>query len=201
MKNLLVSFLVVLGFAFTACVGPKNDYEVKVETWHSPQGTVQLDYLLGHDPGCKAVTSWLDSIKISYREEDLQSRCRALLIYQDKDFLTYYFNTKTLASEYYEGDESIQLYTFGRKDGHVIRATDLVEDLDGLSKQVLAHTRLENEWVIEALGGEEAFLSNVKYFEVGITARGLTFCYSVMEGMWHSICTIPSSELKLKLER
>ncbi len=198
MKHLLVYFLVVLGFAFTSCVGPKPDTEVKVETWHSPQGTVQLDYLLGHDAGCKAVTSWLDSIKTSYKEEDLQVNCKVFLIYQDSDYLTYYYNVQTLSSEYYEGDQSIQLFTFGRQDGHIIKPIDLVEDVDGLYNQVLAHTRLENAWVLEALGGEEAFRDLVQHFTIGLTTRGLTFCYPVMEGTWQTICTIPSSELRLK---
>jgi len=198
MRHLLVSFLVFLGFAFTSCVGTKPDSELKVETWHSPQGTVQLDYLLGHDAGCKAVTAWLDSIKTSYKEEDLQVKCNVFLIYQDAEYLTYYYNVQTLASEYYEGDESSQLYTFGRQDGHVIKSGDLVEDLDGLSKQVLAHAKLENAWAVEVLGGEVEFLDFVKYFTVGVTTRGLTFCYPIMEGTWQPICTIPSSELKLK---
>ncbi len=198
MKQLFVSFLVVLGFALTSCVGTKPDSEVKVETWHSPQGTVQLDYLLGHDAGCKAVTAWLDSIKTSFREEDLQLKCKVLLVYQDSEYLTYYYNLRTLASEYYEGDESSQFFTFGRKDGLVIKSADLVEDFDGLSKQVLAHTRLENAWAIEAMGGEEEFLAFVKDFAVGVTTRGLTFCYPVMEGFWQPLCTVSSSELKLK---
>lgn len=199
MKNLLVSAFLVLGLAFTSCIGSMSNSEVKVDTWQSPEGTVQLDYLLGHDAGCKAVSSWLDSIKASYKEEDTQVKCKALLIFQNSDYLTYYFNVETLPSEYYEGDSSSRLYTFGRKDGHILKPSDLTEDFDALSKKVLARTRLENDWAIEALGGEEAFLDLVKDFSVGLTPRGLTFCYSVMEGTWQSLCTIPSSEMKVEL--
>ena len=69
-----------MGLTLASCVGLNSDSEVKVDTWYSPQGTVQLDYLLGHDVGCKAVTIWLDSIKSSYREEDLQTLCKVYLI-------------------------------------------------------------------------------------------------------------------------
>lgn len=187
-----------LGLALTACVGRMSDTEVKVDTWYSPQGTVQLDYLLGHDVGCKAVTAWLDSIKIAYREEDPQALCKVHLIYQDQDFLTYCINVQNLPTEYYEGDTSYRVLTFVRKDGHVLSAAELTDDMDALGQKILSHTRLENAWVLDAVGGEEEFLAQTGNFSVGVTARGLTVCHSVVEGMWQLVCTIPSSEMKMK---
>lgn len=196
MKSFLISALLALGLLFTSCVGSKSDSEVKVDTWFSPKGTVQLDYLLGHDVGCKAVTLWLDSIKTSYREEDPQTLCKAYLVYQDPDYLTYFYHVRTLPSDYYEGDENYCFYTFVRQDGHFLTPAELTDDIDALSAQVLARTRLENAWAIESLGGEEAFLSMVRNFAVGVTARGVVFCTSLMEETWQSVCTIPSSEMK-----
>ena len=120
MKSFLISALLALGLLFTSCVGSKSDSEVKVDTWFSPKGTVQLDYLLGHDVGCKAVTLWLDSIKTSYREEDPQTLCKAYLVYQDPDYLTFFYHVRTLPSDYYEGDENYCFYTFVRQDGHFL---------------------------------------------------------------------------------
>jgi hypothetical protein len=199
MRLKILGAIVSLSLALASCMELNSDWEVKVDTWHSPQGTVQLDYLLGHDAGCKAVTAWLDSIKTSFRDEDTQVRYDAFMVYQTREYLTYYCHLQNLPSDYYEGDQSFRLYTFDRRDGHQLRPKDVTNDLDALSAQVLAHTRLENEWMIETLGGEEAFLNLVKDFTVGITARGLTFCYSVMEGIWQTVCTIPSSEVKMEL--
>jgi hypothetical protein len=198
MRPLFVWAMLSLGLALTACVGRMSDTEVKVDTWYSPQGTVQLDYLLGHDVGCKAVTAWLDSIKIAYREEDPQALCKVHLIYQDQDFLTYCINVQNLPTEYYEGDTSYRVLTFVRKDGHVLSAAELTDDMDALGQKILSHTRLENAWVLDAVGGEEEFFAQTGNFSVGVTARGLTVCYSVVEGMWQLVCTIPSSEMKMK---
>ncbi len=188
----------VLGLTLASCDGLKSNSEVKVDTWYSPQGTVQLDYLLGHDVGCKAVTMWLDSIKSSFREEDPQTLCKAYLIYQDRDYLTYYLNVENLPTEDYEGDTSYRVLTFVREDGHVLNVAELTDDIESLDRQILSHTRLENAWAIDALGGEEEFLSLIPNFSVGVTTRGLTFCYSVMEGTWLSLCNIPSAEVRSK---
>lgn len=198
MRAFIICAIVALGLTIASCDVLKSDSEVKVDTWYSPQGTVQLDYLLGHDVGCKAVTIWLDSIKSSYREEDPQTLCKAYLIYQDRDYLSYYINVQNLPTEYYEGDTSYRVLTFVRKDGHVLNITELTDDMESLSRQILSHTRLENAWVIEALGGEEEFLALIPNFSVGVTTRGLTFCYSVMEGTWLSLCNIPSAEVRLR---
>lgn len=198
MRTFYFCAIFVLGFTLTSCDGLKSNSEVKVDTWYSPQGTVQLDYLLGHDVGCKAVTIWLDSIKSSYREEDPLSLCKAYLIYQDRDYLTFYLNVENLPTEDYEGDISYRMLTFVRKDGHVLNATELTDAMDSLGRRILFHTRLENAWAIDALGGEEEFLALIPNFTVGVTSRGLTFCYSVMEGTWLSLCNIPSAEVMLK---
>ena len=188
----------MLGLTLASCDGLKSNSEVKVDTWYSPQGTVQLDYLLGHDVGCKAVTIWLDSIKSSYREEDPQTLCKAYLIYQDRDYLTYYINVQNLPTEDYEGDTSYRVLTFVRKDGHMLGVTELIDDMDELGRKILARTRIENPWAIEALGGEEEFLKLIPNFSVGVTARGLTFCFPVIEWTWLSLCNIPSAEVRLK---
>ena len=188
----------VLGLTLASCEGLMSNSEVKVDTWYSPQGTVQLDYLLGHDVGCKAVTIWLDSIKSSFREEDPQTLCKAYLIYQDRDYLTYYLNVENLPTEDYEGDTSYRVLTFVRKDGHVLNVAELTDDMESLDRQILSHTRLENAWAIDALGGEEEFVKLIPNFSVGVTTRGLTFCYSVMEGTWLSLCNIPSAEVRSK---
>lgn len=198
MRAFYICAFFVLGFTLTSCDGLKSNSEVKVDTWYSPQGTVQLDYLLGHDVGCKAVTIWLDSIKSSYREEDPLSLCKAYLIYQDRDYLTYYLNVENLPTEDYEGDTSYRLLTFVRKDGHVLEVAELTDDMDSFSHQILFHTQLENAWAIEALGGEDEFLALIPDFSVGVTTRGLTFSYSVMEGTWLSLCNIPSAKLRQK---
>lgn len=198
MRSIYYCAFVALGLTLVSCVGRNSDSEVKVDTWYSPQGTVQLDYLLGHDVGCKAVTVWLDSIKFSYREEDPQALCKAWLIYQDQNYLTYYLNVQNVPTEYYEGDTSYRVLTFVRKDGHVLSVDELTTDMDGLSRQILARTRLENAWIIDALGGEEEFMTLIPYFSVGVTARGLSFSYSVMEGTWQLLCTISSSEVKIE---
>lgn len=190
--------IVVLGLTLASCDGLKSNSEVKVDTWYSPQGTVQLDYLLGHDVGCKAVSIWLDSIKSSFREEDPQTLCKAYLIYQDRDYLTYYLNVENLPTEDYEGDTSYSVLTFVREDGHVLNVAELTEDMESLDRQILSHTLLENAWAIDALGGEEEFLALIPNFSVGVTARGHTFCYSVMEGTWLSLCNIPSAEVRSK---
>ena len=155
MRSIYYCAFVALGLTLISCVGRNSDSEVKVDTWYSPQGTVQLDYLLGHDVGCKAVTVWLDSIKFSYREEDPQALCKAWLIYQDRNYLTYYLNVQNVPTEYYEGDTSYRVFTFVRKDGHVLSVDELGIDMDVLGRQILARTRLENAWIIDALGGEE----------------------------------------------
>lgn len=198
MKSFYYCAIVALGLILASCVGRSSDSEVKVDTWYSPQGTVQLDYLLGHDVGCKAVTAWLDSIKFSYREEDPQALCKAWLIYQDPYYITYYLNVQNVPTEYYEGDTSYRVLTFVRKDGHVLTVSELSDDMDSLCRQVLSHTRLENAWAIDALGGEEEFLALIPNFSVGVTHRGLIFCYSVMEDTWLSLCNIPSAEVRLK---
>ena len=190
--------IIAMGLTLASCVGLNSDSEVKVDTWYSPQGTVQLDYLLGHDVGCKAVTIWLDSIKSSYREEDPQTLCKAYLIYQDRDYLTYYLNVENLPTEDYEGDTSYRVLTFVREDGHVLNVAELTDDIESLDRQILSHTRLENAWAIDALGGEEEFLALIPNFSVGVTTRGLTFCYSVIEGTWLSLCNIPSAEVRSK---
>lgn len=190
--------IVVSSLTLASCDGLTSNSEVKVDTWYSPQGTVQLDYLLGHDVGCKAVTMWLDSIKSSYRVEDPQTLCKAFLIYQDRDYLSYYLNVQNLPTEYYEGDTSYRVLSFARKDGHVLNVAELTDDVESLSRQILSHTRLENAWAIDALGGEEEFVKLIPNFSVGVTTRGLTFCYSVMEGTWLSLCNIPSAEVRLK---
>ena len=187
-----------MGLTLASCVGLNSDSEVKVDTWYSPQGTVQLDYLLGHDVGCKAVTMWLDSIKSSFREEDPQTLCKAYLIYQDRDYLTYYLNVENLPTEDYEGDTSYRVLTFIREDGHVLNVAELTDDMESLDRQILSHTRLENAWAIDALGGEEEFLALIPNLSVGVTTRGLTFCYSVIEGTWLSLCNIPSAEVRSK---
>ena len=198
MKSFYYCAIVALGLMLASCVGRSSDSEVKVDTWYSPQGTVQLDYLLGHDVGCKAVTMWLDSIKSSFREEDPQTLCKAYLIYQDRDYLTYYLNVENLQTEDYEGDTSYRVLTFVREDGHVLNVAELTDDMESLDRQILSHTRLENAWAIDALGGEEEFVKLIPNFSVGVTTRGLTFCYSVMEGTWISLCNIPSAEVRLK---
>ncbi len=198
MRAYLLCAIVAMGVMLASCDGLKSDSEVKVDTWYSPQGTVQLDYLLGHDVGCRAVTIWLDSIKSAYREEDPQTLCRAYLIYQNRDYFTYYLNVQNLPTEYYEGDISYRLLTFVRKDGHILNVTELSDDMDMLSQKILARTRLENAWAIETLGGEDAFVSVIPNFSAGLTSRGLTFCYPVIEGTWLSLCNIPSAEVKMR---
>ena len=200
MKTTSLAIALTMVLALVACTGRQSESDVKVEVWHSPQGTVRLDYLLGHDTGCKAVTAWLDSIKLSFRDEDPHTHFQAMLIFQNPDFLTYYCHLENLPTDYYEGDHSHRLFTFVRKDGHQARLADLTDDPDALARQVLAHTRLETDWAVEAMGGEEQFLASVRDCGVGVTARGLTFCYPVMEETWVTLCTIPSSECKMDLQ-
>lgn len=196
---LMVGTMLTTGAMLTGCSWVGDANTVKVEGWQSPEGTVRLDYLLGNDPGSKSATIWLDSIKNSFRKEDPQVRCQACLLYQSADYLTYYLGMQTLPTEYYEGDQNSRMVTFSREDGHVVRPSELTDDMAQLARQVLAHTRLENDWVVEAMGGEEAFLAAVRDFEVGVTTRGLTFSFPVMKGTWQFICTIPSSEVKIDM--
>lgn len=169
--------------------------ELRVDVWTSEAGTVSLDFIDGQDAACDSIHVWLDSIRTSFDEEDPQINCRAQVIFQNPDYITYLHEVHTLPSEYYEGDHSFHCLSFSRATGKVLSVADICQNVDSLAQQILLHTRAENEWVIEALGGDSSLMSLTSDFAVGITARGVSFSYPVMEGLWQVLCTVPSGEI------
>ena len=169
--------------------------ELRVDVWTSEGGTVTLDFIDGQDAACDSIHVWLDSIRTSYEEEDPQMRCKAEVIYQNPNYITYLHEIHTLPSDYYEGDNSQRCLSFSRETGRVVTVADICQNTDSLAQQVLLHTRNENDWVIDALGGDSVLLELADECSIGITARGVSFSYPVMEGLWQVLCTVPSGEM------
>ena len=192
MRNLLFpAALVALVASCTETPRP----ELHIDAWTSEAGTVCLDFLDGQDASCDSIHVWLDSIRTSFEEEDPQISCKAEVVYQNPNYVTYLHEVHTLPSDYYEGDNSSRCLTFSRATGRVVTVSDLCQNIDSLSQLVLQHTRLENSWAIDAMGGDSTLLSLTSDLTVGVTARGYTFSYPVMEGLWQILCTVPSGEM------
>lgn len=193
MKKIFFPALAML--ALSACC-EKPLPELKVDVWQSEGGTVTLDFLDGQEAACDSIHVWLDSIRSAYAEdEDPQITCRAQLIYQSPRYFTYLHEVRTQQSDYYEGDNSTHCLSFDRQTGRVITIDNLFQNTDSLAQQVLNYTRSENEWVIDAIGGDSTLLSLADEFSVGVTARGYMFSYPLMEGLWQILCTVPSGEI------
>lgn len=187
--------LPVVAIAFVACKEEVNVPKISVELWTSPEGTVSLDYPQNQEVACDSIRLWLDDMKSMQVEEDNSTSCRANLVFYDKDYITYEYTVQTLATEYFEGDISTRNYTYRRTDGHLTSPYELIPDTARLIDLVLRYATIENEWIIDAIGGGEALQVTLDVCSVGVLARGIALQYPVMEGLYQNVCVIPSSEL------